>query len=169
MSNDFEIPLEGKARKGTKQVKIPEPASQSPTPLEEESLEIATPKYDQQELLQIFDELIFSGEYSEKISIRNKLNFVFRTRSSEEISDLVRSTDKIGANLYATLDQARQILHLQYALVEYQGTDLRGLKTEQKAEFIGRLPGPIIGSLLTSLAKFDAKVYAACQEGEENF
>jgi hypothetical protein len=61
------------------------------------------------------------------------------------------------------------ILNLQYALTFYQGRDLSGLKAEDKAKFIKRLPGPVIGVLLDALYKFDAKVGEACKELEANF
>lgn len=127
------------------------------------------PQYDQNELNQIFDEIIFSGEYAEDITIRGRLKVRLRTRTAEEIEAISRVVDSTTANLVATLAEKRSLLNLQYALASFQGKDLRALKIEERAKFLGRIPGPVIGSLLTALSKFDQKVYAACKEGEENF
>lgn len=127
------------------------------------------PKYDPDELAQIFDEILFSGEYSEEVSIRGKLNVVFRTRTADELKEISRIVDSTTAVFANTLDGVRSLLQLQYALSFYQGKDLRAFKAEDKARFIGRLPGPVVAALLGSLAKFDDKVFAACQEAEANF
>lgn len=127
------------------------------------------PQYDQNELNQIFDEIIFSGEYAEDITIRGRLKVRLRTRTAEEIEAISRVVDSTTANLVATLAEKRSLLNLQYALASFQGKDLRALKIEERAKFLGRIPGPVIGSLLSALSKFDQKVYAACKEGEENF
>jgi len=128
-----------------------------------------TPKYDPDELARIFDEIIFSGEYSEDVTVRGKLRVRFRTRTAEEIEQISAVVDATKANLVSTLAEKRAVLNLQYGLAMFQGKDLRSLSVEDRAKFVKRLPGPVIGALLTALNDFDAKVYAACQDGEENF
>lgn len=127
------------------------------------------PKYNPDELASIFDEIVFSGEYSEQVAIRGKLRVVFRTRTAEELKEINRIVDGTQAVFATTLDGVRSLLQLQYALVMYQDKDLRSLKAEEKSKFLGRIPGPVVGALLNALAKFDEKIFAACQEGEENF
>lgn len=127
------------------------------------------PKYDPEELAGIFDEIIFSGEYSEEVTIRGKLKIRLRTRTAEEVEHISMVVDSTTANLVATLAEKRSILNLQYALSVFNGRDLSALSVEDKAKYVKRLPGPVVGALLEALSKFDAKVYAACQEGEENF
>lgn len=141
------------------------------TSAEPELDENGNPKivYDPEELASIFDEIIFQGEYSEEIIVRNKLRVRIRTRTAEEIEAISMVVDTTKANLVATLAEKRSLLNLQYALQFYNGKDLRMVSLEEKAKFIGRLPGPIIGALLTAMGKFDAKVYEACKDGEENF
>jgi hypothetical protein len=126
-------------------------------------------KYDQETLLRIFDEIIFSGEYSEDVTIKNRLKVRFRTRTAEEIEEITRIVDSTQANWQSTVNEKRSLLNLQYGLTFFQGTDLRSLKTEDRAKYIRKLPGPVIGALLVALGKFDEKVFIACQEGEENF
>lgn len=126
-------------------------------------------KYDSEELARIFDEIIFAGEYSEKVLIKGRLQVVFRTRTSEEIEQMSQILDATQANLIATLNEKRSILNLQYALAWYQSENLAVLKNEERAAFIRRLPGPVVGALLMALSDFDDKVFAACKDADANF
>lgn len=127
------------------------------------------PQYDPDELLKIFDDIIFQGEYSETVIIRNKLRVKFKTRSVEELETISRIIDGTTANLITTLNEKSSILNLQYALLQYQGTSLATESVEKRAKFIGSLPGPVVGALLKALNEFDSKVFAACRDSEENF
>lgn len=131
--------------------------------------EITKPKYDPTVLLAIFDDIIFQGEYAEDVTIKNKLRVTFRTRSAKEISAITREIDKTSNNLVTTQNEQRSLLNLYYGLVHYQGKKLGEMPYAERVEFIDSLPGPIIGALMNAFTEFDAKVYAACQEGEENF
>jgi hypothetical protein len=131
---------------------------------------VEKPKYSKEELIQIFDEMIFQGSYSEKVELRGgKLKVVFRTRTAEESENISKVIDTTTANLVATIVEKRQLINLHYAIESYQGTDLSGLKVEEKAKFINKLPGPVVGALMIALGKFDEKVFEATKEGEENF
>lgn len=166
------IPMDAEQDFGTLEAESTNPSDnteQRRSPEQNPDQEQDEPQYDQNELNQIFDEIIFSGEYAEDITIRGRLKVRLRTRTAEEIEAISRVVDSTTANLVATLAEKRSLLNLQYALASFQGKDLRALKIEERAKFLGRIPGPVIGSLLTALSKFDQKVYAACKEGEENF
>jgi hypothetical protein len=126
-------------------------------------------KWTPEELLAIFDDIIFSGEYSEVMDIRGKLKVRFRTRSAEEVEKISQIIDGTTATLVATLNEKRSLLNLHYALTMYAGTDLSTVKHEEKVKFINKLPAPVVGALINCLFKFDDKIYAACKEGEENF
>jgi hypothetical protein len=130
----------------------------------------AKPKYDKAELLAIFDEMIFSGEYTEEVSLRGgKLKVVFKTRSAEDTTTITRELDGKNFALISTLQEQRALKNLAYSLVMYAGKDIKDMSVEDKAKFIGRLPEVIVGILSEALGKFDSKTYAACQEGEANF
>lgn len=171
--SDFEFEKKSTRNRGPKQeeVKIEE----QPVPAQQESgkkedpKEEEKPKYDKDELLRIFDEIIFNGEYVEDVTIKGKLHVQFRTRTSEEIAEISRILDTTTFNLVATMNESRMILGLQYALTSYQGKPLIGMNKEDKAKFIKRLPAPVIGVLLDALYRFDDKVFEACREFEENF
>lgn len=147
--------------------------SSDPTKLEQgkdtKDSEVESVKYDSAELMAIFDELLFSGEYTEDVLIKGKLPVRFRTRTSEEVDKMTREIDSLGANLYSTVEQKRSLLNMQYALMQYQGKDLSTAKLAEKAEFISKLPAMIVFLMVNALAKFDDKVFQASKEGEENF
>lgn len=126
------------------------------------------PTYSEEELAAIFDEIIFSGEYAEEITIKGKLKVKFRTRTTEEIEAISGILDKLQASLMTTLNEKRSVLNLQYALVAINGKEAPQ-KIEEKAKYLGKLPGPIVGAMINALAKFDDKVFQACKDAEENF
>jgi hypothetical protein len=126
-------------------------------------------KYDTDELLKIFDELLFTGVYTEKVSIKGRLNVEFRTRTAEEMAAITREIDGTSAVLMATVMEKRNLLNLYHGLVSYQGKDLSTAKYEDKVSFINKLPAPVVGLLMVSLYDFDMKVEAATKEAEENF
>lgn len=127
------------------------------------------PKYSPEELAALFDEIIFNGEYTEDVVIRDRLKVRFRTRSAGEIDEIERVVDSTQATLIATLQQKRQVLNVQYALVSYQGKDLSTLSIADRAKFLSKVPGPVVGALMLALSKFDEKVFMACKDAEENF
>lgn len=129
----------------------------------------ATPKFDKDELIAIFDRIIFEGEYSEQVKIKGKLSTTFRTRSAGETLEISKTIDSIQANLVVTINEQRAVLNLAYSLVEYSGKDLKKASVDEKLTFVKKLPVPIIAALSDALAQFDYKVDTACKEGEENF
>lgn len=127
------------------------------------------PEYEEEELLRIFDEILFSNEYTESYNIRGRMEVTFRTRTAKEVQDIDRNLDSLGASLVSTVENIRSFNHLERALVTYNGKDLSTMKSTEKSGFVQSLPGPIIGALLLTLAKFDHKVGMACKVGEQNF
>lgn len=171
--SDFEF-TEHKPKRGPKpkeeQVLIEPSVSDGKEDKEKKETEaIEKPKYDKDELLAIFDEIIFQGEYLEDVTIRGKLKVQFRTRTAEEIEQISKVIDATSFNLISTMNESRMVLNLQYALTYYQGRDLSSLKVEDRAKFIKKLPGPVIAVLIDALFKFDDKVAEACKEVEANF
>lgn len=176
--SDFELPKDATTVSGRGKKII---SKESPTPsippaftgeIAETKAEIPAetkPKYDAEELISIFDEILFNNTYSEKVTIRNKLHVAFRTRTAEEVEAITRALDATSANLIATIEEKRSIMNLYYALTSYQGKDLGLLKQEDRERFVNKLPAPVVGALVIALSKFDEKVYLACKEGELNF
>ena len=127
-------------------------------------------KYSEDELVAIFDDIVFQGEYSEKI-VKNKgrLTFTFRTRTSGEVADITTRTDRCDHKLAATLNQTWQLLNMAYALKDYNGYSLEGQDVDQRMKYIQGIPSPVLERLFMALNEFDEKVSEACRLGEENF
>lgn len=131
--------------------------------------EIETPDYDEAELDAIFDEIVFTGVYSEEVLIRGRLPIRFQTRNAGQLNTITREVDALKANFAVTTQEYRAFQNIVYSLVEYNGKDLSTLKMEERAKFVSELPGPVVAILLQKLFDFDLKVLAACKRGEENF
>lgn len=129
----------------------------------------AEPKYDQNELLAIFDEILFSGEYTEEVLIKGKLKVVFKTRSVEDTTAITKDIDASVSNLLSTLQETRALANLLYSLVTYNGKNLADMPIEERKKFIGKIPAVVVGAVSEALVKFDSKVAAAFTEGEANF
>lgn len=127
------------------------------------------PEFDKDELLRVFDEIIFEGEYSEEVSIKGKLKVVFRARSVEDTTSITREIDGKNFALITTLQEQRALLNLAYSLVSYSGKDLGKMEIEERKKFINKLPAAVVAALSQELSKFDLKVDMACREGEANF
>jgi hypothetical protein len=127
------------------------------------------PKFDKEELLRIFDEMIFSGEYIEDVLIKKKLKLKFRTRSAKDTMEISKDIDSKSFTLINTLSEYRAVQNLAYSLVSYSGNDLSQMPVEERVKYVTGLPGIIVGTLSDALAKFDQKIAAAFDEGQENF
>ncbi len=126
-------------------------------------------KFDKDELLKIFDEMIFSGEYTEEVTIRGRLKVVFKAKTVEDNTAISKEIDSSNYNLLATLQEHRALLSLAYSLVGYSGKDLSQVKIEERRKVIDKLPTVVVSLLSNALVTFDSKIDAACQEGEANF
>lgn len=164
--SDFELPPKNQPKPAVKQTTLPTAEIPAEAPAETSE---STSEYNQEELLQIFDNIIFSGEYQETVTIKDRLRIVFRTRTVEEMNDIQNHLDGSNLKLIATMDQVRSLLMLGASLVSFQGKDLSTMKPEEKSKFIGKLASPMLAVLFKELDKFDRKVMAAIQEGEANF
>jgi hypothetical protein len=144
---------------------------QAPTEgLVQDSKKPETPKFKKEELLAIFDEMIFEGQYVEDVALRGgKLKVRFKSRSVDDTTAISRDIDGKNFSLITTLQEHRAVLNLAYSLVSYAGQDLAARSAEDRIKFIGKLPGVIVGALSEALNRFDEKINAACVEGEANF
>lgn len=181
--SDFELP-NSTASRGAKHGPARSPKPQAPPTVKASTLmnesgdsentgdlesKVVEPEYSKEELLRIFDEIIFSGEYSESFLIRGRLPVTFKTRTAEEVNAIQKAIDSAGLNLISSVEMMKSILNLQYSLASYDGKDLSGMKPDERHKVIERLPGPVVGILIDMMSKFDRKIALACKEGEENF
>lgn len=181
MASDFELPsnprknqkatLPASPFKDTKEVEeeVKKEISEEKTETSSGDDIFVEPIYPEEELLRVFDEIIFSGEYIETFNIKGRIKISFKTRTAEDINTIQKTIDSAGLNLISSVETLRSFLNLQYSLVEYHKHDLSILKQEERKKFIENLPGPIVGLLLNMLGRFDHKVAKACEIGEKNF
>lgn len=126
-------------------------------------------KYSKEDLLKVFDELIFQGEYTEEVLIKNKLKVRFRSRTADETMKISQELDGAEYKLLSTMQERRAFLNLRASLITYQGKDLTNVSDEEKTKVIKKLPTSMVSALADSLSEFDRKVDLACREAEENF
>ena len=126
-------------------------------------------EYDPKELEAIFDEILFNGDYYEDVTIKGKLVVKFKSRTTKDVSDITATADSLKFNMFSSLAEYRALQNLSRSLMAYNGRDLSGLKVEERLAFINKLNATVTGILLDKLSEFDAKVYQACKDGEENF
>lgn len=133
------------------------------------SVDQALPKFDKDELLRIFDDIIFSGEYTEEVTIRGKLKVVFKARTAEDTTTISREIDGKNFTLITTLQEHRALLNLAHSLVGYAGKDLTNVPVDERKKILNKLPAVMVAALSSELSKFDLKIDMACREGESNF
>jgi hypothetical protein len=129
----------------------------------------AKSKWSKEDLLKVFDDLMFAGEYSEEVLIKGRLKVTFRTRTAEEQVDISKFLDQSQFNLILTVQEHRALYNLRASLINYNGRDLSHVDAEEKMKFINKLNIQVVSAVSDALAQFDAKVEAACREAEENF
>lgn len=132
-------------------------------------LEGGTPEFDELELEQLFDDLMFNGDYTEEIKIGRRMTVTFKTRSGKEARVVMGILDKAGYALGLTVESIRALYNLAQSTVVLNGTDISGENFDRKVELIEELPTQVISALMIALVKFDRKVEAAVRHGEENF
>lgn len=126
-------------------------------------------EFDKQELLEIFDAIMFEGEYRDTIKLGKKYSAVLRSRTVKESTDVTRKVDALDLKTFMAVQNITNVLTLAYSLVEYNGKDLSTLELKDKIKFVESLPESVIVLLSDKLFKFDRKVLAAMEEGHQNF
>lgn len=139
------------------------------TQVEVKTEEPKKPEFSKEELLAVFDSIMFESYYEEDVTIKGKLKIKFRSKSTKDVTDISNLVDGKTFNLISTLQEYRAFLNVVYSIVSYNNRDLSAMKIEEKIALIEKLPSAIMGSLSAAVIKFDRKVDLACMEGEENF
>ena len=135
----------------------------------EEVKEAKELEFTPEELLPIFDTILFEGAYKEKHLLKGKLLVEFVSLSTRDVSDISAELDTKSFNLVATMQEQRSLLSLYRGLVSYNNRDLTQAPEEKRKDFISKLPAAIVAALSKAQWKFNRKVDAACREGEANF
>lgn len=134
-----------------------------------ETAEEKKPEFSPEELLEVFDAIMFEGCYEEDVTIRGKLKVRFKSKSAKDVTDISRKLDSQTFNLVSTLQEQRAFLSLVHGMISYNNRDLSEIPLDKRAEFLEKLPSAVVATLSDSINKFDRKVDLACVEGEQNF
>lgn len=129
-----------------------------------ETPEAEKPKYDKEELLNIFDDIMFEGSYKEDVVIKGRLKVTFVTRSAASVSEISRELDSKKFNLMSTLVEQKALLNISHSLIRYNDKDLSSLKMEDRRAFVEKLPTVVVAALSNALVEFDLKTEAALGE-----
>lgn len=140
-----------------------------PASVQRPPLDLSKIKFEDDELMSLFDTLIFTGGYSEGFKLAGRYPITLKVRTAKEINEIQKILDSSNLNLISSVEALRSVTTLRYALISYGDKDLSGMKPEERDKFIAALPGPVIGMLLNYLAVFDYKVAEATRVGNENF
>lgn len=174
MNNDFDFPAEAPKLDGRKTPKTKEPKAvmSEAAPQSEPAVNIldgGSPEFDDFELEQIFDELMFDGSYSEEVKIGKRFAVTLKTRSGKDAREVMNILDKAGYSLGLTVESIRSLYNLAQSAVVVNSKDISGESFDKKVELIEQMPTPVISAMIVALMKFDRKVEAAVRHGEENF
>lgn len=121
------------------------------------------------EMLNIFDTLLFEGKYEERVQVGRKYHAVFQTRSAAEDLTISSRLDAMKFETLLAYQNQSSLLTLAYSLAEWNGEDYRDMKVKDRYKVVSDLPSQTVVVLSDALGKFDAKVMAAVQYGQENF
>lgn len=126
-------------------------------------------KYSQEELLSLFDTLLFEGAYEELVKVGRNFTVKFRTRSVGESNEITRRIDRLELNTIMAVQNHTNVLTLAYAIVELNGQKLVDDDFKKRLTRIQSLPESLIIVLSHKLQEFDMKVMEAMKEGDSNF
>jgi len=132
--------------------------------VQKEESNTTKPKYTKDQLMVIFDSIMFEGEYREDVTIKGKLKVTFKTKSGADSSAITRELDGKQFNLMSSMEQYRALLSIAYSLTRYSDKDLSGMSLEKRLEFIEKLPTVVVAAVSNALIEFDIKTEAALQE-----
>lgn len=145
---------------------------------EEEPSEEDKPLYSKEELLALFDTLMFDGVYTEVLTVsEGKLTAMYRTRTASESNYINVAVDRQQYSTIVTLQNHQALMTLSYALKEYTVTNSQGKtltktlpeKPAEAYESLSSLPEAMVEALCRSMTIFDDKVRMALAEAEANF
>lgn len=125
----------------------------------EAELEAIFPEIDvsDAELEKFWDCMLKKEAYTEEIKIKN-LSIVFKTRSNQEINDLVMYMDKTTYALPQTTSKIQLDCALASSLVSIGEDNIDKGSLDQKLNWIAALPSPLTRVILDKLDLFDSKV-----------
>ena len=145
------------------EVSEPKPDSEKPKG------EADKPRYSKEELLRIFDTMLFEGEYREVIKIGKNYSVKLRSRSVGESNDITRKVDALDLKTFLAVQNFTNVITLAYALCEINSKNMMDMSFSERYAKVKELPEGLIIILSGKLFEFDQKVLEAMKAGQENF
>lgn len=136
---------------------------------EDETKKEVSPLTDE-EKLEIFDELMFEGSYTETVRLSPRVTVVFTTRTADDYVAISKTMETLAPGTNALADQYLSLLHLSYALVNFRGQDLSQVTPYPgRYEVLKTIPASLVDAIQKKLNLFDKKVQEAVDFSSENF
>jgi len=148
----------------TKQATPPTPSEESP------SIPEATSTLSQEEANAIFDELLFSGIYTEVVPLTAKVSVEFKTKTAKEVQEISKNLQALNPTTDMQAQGYLELLHLAYSIASFKGTSLMDRAAyPERYEFISKFPAPVIVALQKKLDAFNDKINKALEVVPEGF
>lgn len=125
-------------------------------------------KYSKDELLAIFDKLVFEGKYEETFKGRG-ITVGFRSRTGDDSVSISRALDNFESKTGVSIQTYVNMLTLSHSLTFYNGKTFEDKAVKDKFTFLSSLPDAILSILMGKLNEFDEKVWLSMEEGRKNF
>lgn len=126
------------------------------------------PKFSKEELLAVFDKLVFEGRYEETYKGRG-ITVGFRSRTGDDSVSISRALDNFESKTGVSIQTYVNMLTLSHSLVFYNGKTFEDKAVKEKFAYLSSLPDAVLTILMSKLNEFDEKVWLSMDEGRKNF
>lgn len=119
---------------------------------------------------EIVDAILFKGEYYEEYKITQKHSVVFKSRMFSDQERALRALESLSPQYPASMAAIVSKNNLASSIVRFAGRDFTKMAFKDKAEYIEKLPEPLVRLLAVKLGKFDQMIMDIMDDGViENF
>jgi len=119
---------------------------------------------------EIVDAILFKGEYQETYQLTQKHTVTFKSRMFSDQERALRALESLSPQYPASMAAIVSKNNLAASIVRFAGRDFTKLAFKDKAEYIEKLPEPLVRLLAIKLGKFDQMIMDIMDDGViENF
>ncbi len=127
-------------------------------------------KEQQDEFMEIYDALMFNGEYSKQLTVSKNTSIVVKTRTGDEVFQVGQALEELRPGTDYLVSSYLSLLNLAFSVSHFRGNDLSDIKPyPDRFNFFKKLPAPVLDILAGKLREFDEKVSEATEYCKENF
>lgn len=124
--------------------------------------------YTLQDLLAIYDDIIFENSFSKEYRLRS-VRFTLKTRSSATVIKVNQALDNLKAQSVNTYQTYSNYLMLAASLKSYNNQDFSEDNLKEAYDYLLTLNTAAIDLMLDKLNEFDQMIGLALKAGKENF